>query len=170
MDGNVCFMDENKCFMDENFWSMDENLCFMDEKWLFYGWEMSVLCQIYRWESLIYGWKIAAQGQPGAGQGDQAEPERGQSVGTWVGACVGPNRLGTSKGPACRRYWSKGSFYGWKFHFMDEKSILWIITTFHGWIRHFYGWKRQIFWVMDQNGFLWMKRPKLWKIKNTSRE
>ncbi len=28
---------------------------------------------------------------------------------------------------------------------MDEKSILWIKTTFHGWKHHFRGWKRHFF-------------------------
>ncbi len=127
-------------------------------KRLFCGWDGL----FYGWEILIYGWKLAVQGKPGAGPGVEAELELGRSVGTWVGACVGLNRQGTSGGQTFRSY-------GWKVHVMDEKSMLWMKimkTTFYKCEHHFYGWKRHFcFWVVDEKNTLWMKLPKLWKIK-----
>ena len=71
---------------------------------------------------LIRGCNLQRQEQPGAG----AEPARIRNVGTCVGAsvgmCVGPDRLGTSVGPAYRTiYGNEALVYGNKPHLVETK-------------------------------------------------
>jgi hypothetical protein len=130
-------------------------------KCLFYGWDGL----FYGWETLIYGWKNAAQGEPEACPGVEAGPERGQSVGTWVGACKDPNQQGTLVAPTCRSYGWKGPCYGWKVHVINEKC------PFYGWKQPFmdenvtFMDKNHFFGVMDEKVTLWMKLPNLWEKK-----
>ncbi len=87
MEENISFIYENVSFVGENVSFMGENVSFMGEK----CWFMDENC--------------SGAGTAGRAAGAGADRRNeGTWVGTGVGACVGQDWLGTSKGPVYRSY------------------------------------------------------------------